>query len=78
MGLAGAAVAERDDVLLALEIFTSRPFQNQHLVERWFDGSEFGLPDPPLDQPAFAVNQLQFARANEMAYLVGARRAALA
>ena len=34
MGLAGARVAERDDVLVAVGVFTSRQFQNQHLVER--------------------------------------------
>ena len=66
MGLAGAAVAERDDVLAALGIFTARQLHDQHLVERWdgleveaveaFDGGEPGLPDPPLDHPAFAVD----------------------
>ena len=88
MGLAGAAVAERDDVLAALDIFTARQLHDQHLVERWdgleveaveaFDGGEPGLPDPPLDHPAFAVDQFQFSEADEMAHMVGALGGALA
>ena len=60
MGLAGAAVAERDDVLAALDVLAARQFQDQHLVERRdgleveaveaFDGGEPGLPDSPLDR----------------------------
>ena len=34
MGLAGSAVAERDDILTTLDVFASRQLQNQHLVER--------------------------------------------
>ena len=39
MGLAGSAVAERDDILTTLDVFASRQLQNQHLVERC-DGLE--------------------------------------
>ena len=34
VGLAGAGVAERDDVLAALDVLTAGQFQDQHLVER--------------------------------------------
>ena len=88
MGLAGAAVAERDDVLAALDVFTARQFQDQHLVERWdgleveaveaFDGGEPGLPDPPLDHAAFAVDQLQFGQADQIAHMIGALGSTLA
>ena len=80
MGLAAARVAERDDVLAALGVFTARQLQDHHLVERWdgleveaveaFDGGELGLPDPPLNQPAFAVNQFQFGEADEITDMV--------
>ena len=52
---------------MAIDVFASRQLQNQHLVERGngleveaveaFDGGELGLPDPPFDHPAFAVDQ---------------------
>ncbi len=67
MGLAGSAVAERDDILTTLDVFASRQLQNQHLVERCdgleveaveaFDGGEPGLSDPPLDHAALTVDQ---------------------
>ena len=87
MGLAGAAVAECDDVLAALDVFTSRQFQDQHLVERRngleveaveaFDGGEFGLPDPPFDHAALTVDQFQLGQADEIAHVVGAFGGAL-
>ena len=50
MGFAGAAIAKCDDVFTTLDVFTTRQFQNHHLVERWhgfeveavqaFDGGE--------------------------------------
>ena len=88
MGLAGAAVAERDDVLSTLDVFTSCQFQDQHLVERGngfeveaieaFDGRELGLPDPPLDHAALAVDQFQFAEADQVTHMVDALGGALA
>ena len=35
MGFAGAAIAKCDDVFTTLDVFTTRQFQNHHLVERW-------------------------------------------
>ena len=43
-----------------------------------FDGGEPGLPDPPFDHPAFALDQFQFARANKVAHMVDALGGALA
>ena len=43
-----------------------------------FDGGEPSLPDPPLDHPAFAVDQFQFSEADEIAHMVGALGGALA
>ena len=80
MGLADARVAERDDVLAALDVFTARQLQDHHLVERWdgleveaveaFDGGELGLPDPLFDHPAFALDQFQFDEADEITDMV--------
>ena len=81
MGLAGAAVSERDDVLTTLDVFASCQLQDQHLVERGdglefeaveaFDGGELGLPDPPLDHAALPVDQLQFGEADKITQMVG-------
>ena len=59
MGLAGSAVAERDDILTTLYVFASRQLQNQHLVERGdgleveaveaFDGGEPSLQIAPIE-----------------------------
>ena len=68
MGLAGAAVADRDDVLAAGDVFRAGQLQHQHLVERRqgeeveaveaFDRREPGLLDPPLDHPALTLKQI--------------------
>ena len=88
MGLAGAAIAKCDDVFTTLDVFTTRQFQNHHLVERWhgfeveavqaFDGGELGHPDPPLDHSAFPINQLQFGQANKVTHMIDALGSALA
>ena len=65
VGFAGAAVAEQQDVFLAVEILASRQFQDQGLVERG-DGEEVeavqalhhrepGLADAALGRAAVAV-----------------------
>ena len=88
MGFAGAAYAKCDDVFTTLDVFTTRQFQNHHLVERWhgfeveavqaFDGGELGHPDPPLDHAAFPINQLQFGQANKVTHMIDALGSALA
>ena len=72
MGLAGARVAERDDVLAPLDVLAPSQFQGHRLVQRrngleveaveTFDGRELGLPDPPLDHAALSVDQFQFGQ----------------
>ena len=59
MGHAGSAIAECDNVLTPLDVFTSRQVEHHHLVERWhglevkavqsFNGGELSQPDPPLN-----------------------------
>ena len=88
MGLAGSAVAERDDILTTLDVFASRQLQNQHLVERCdgleveaveaFDGGEPGLSDPPLDHAALTVDQFQLGQTDKIPHMVGALGGALA
>ena len=88
MGLAGSAVAERDDILTTLDVFASRQLQNQHLVERCdgleveaveaFDGGEPGLSDPPLDHAALTVDQFQLGQTDKIPHIVGALGGALA
>ena len=70
MGLAGAAVADGDDVLPALDVFTACQFHHQRLVQRRdgrevegvqaLDRGESGGADPPLHHALVAVDELQF------------------
>src|SRR5450759_3132274 len=80
MGLAGAAVADRDDVLPAGYILRAGELQNEGLVERRNGGEveavqalygrEPRLPDPTLDHPPFAVDQFQFGQAQQKADMI--------
>ena len=80
MGFAGAAIAERDNVLTPFDIFATRQFQNHHLVERWdgleveavetFDGRELGLSDPPLDHATLPVDEFQLGQANQISHMI--------
>ena len=70
VGLAGAAVANGDNVLPALDVFTACQFHHQGLVQRrdgWevegvqtLDRGESGGADPPLHHALVAVDELQF------------------
>jgi hypothetical protein len=70
MGFAGAAVAQRDDVLAPQDIFAARQLQHEHLVERGDGGELEGIQalgrreprgaDTPFDRPPLAVDQLEF------------------
>ena len=48
MGLAGAAVADGDDVLTALDVFTPGQHQHQGLVQRRDGRESERRADPPL------------------------------
>src|SRR5450759_3072285 len=73
MGLAGAGVADRDDVLPAGHILRAGELQNESLVERRNGGEveavqalygwEPRLLDPTLHHASFAVDQFQFGPA---------------
>ena len=77
MALAGAAVADRDDVLPAEHVLRAGRLQHQCPVERGqrgeveaveaFDRWEPRLLDPPLDHPPFALDQLEFGQAQQVA-----------
>src|SRR3954453_2423368 len=75
MGLAGAAVAERDDGLTAGDVFAAGQLQHQDFVERWqgqeveaveaLGGREPGFFDPPLDAAALPLAQLPIGPAQQ-------------
>ena len=70
MRLAGAGVAERNDVLAPQNIFAACEFEHEHLVQAWDDREvervealgrrEPGLADPPFDNPPLSVDEFQF------------------
>ena len=72
VGLAGATVAERDEVLAALDVLAAGELQDQRLVERRDDLEVEGIEaldhgearrlDPPLDHAALAVDQLKLGQ----------------
>ena len=76
MSLAGAAVADGDDVLAALDVFTARQFHHQGLVHRRdsreveavqaLDRREAGGAAPPLHHALVAVDQFQFREAQQV------------
>src|ERR1022692_1156331 len=87
VGLAGAGVADRDDVLPAGHILRTGELQHEGLVERRnggeveavqaLHGREPRLLDPPLDHPPFAVDQLQFGQAQQKADVIATLGGAL-
>ena len=76
VGLAGAAVADGDDVLPALDVFTPGQFHHQRLVQRrdgWevegvqaLHGRESGGADPPLHHALVAVDEFQLGEAQQV------------
>src|SRR5208337_2144871 len=80
VGLAGAAVAECDDVLAPRDVLRARQLQHQRLVERGQHGKveavqtlyrrEAGLLDPALDRSPFPVDYLQLGQAQQVARMV--------
>ena len=87
VGLAGAAVAERDEVLAALDVLAAGQLQDQRLVERGddleveaieaLDHGEARRLDAPLDHAALAVDQLELGKTQKIANVVDAFRGTL-
>jgi hypothetical protein len=85
--LAGAAVADRDDVLAARNVLAAGELQDQGLVERRdrrevetveaFHRRKPCLLDAALDHPAFPLDQLEFSQAQQIAGMVDALGGAL-
>src|ERR1035437_6601701 len=77
VGLAGAAVAERDDILAAGDVLRAGQLQHQGLVERGDGGEveavealdrwELRLLDPALDGPPFPLDHLQLGQTQQVA-----------
>ena len=80
VGLAGAAVADGDDILPALYVFAAGQLHHQHLVHRRdgrkvkgvqaFDGGEAGRPDPPLHHALVAIDEFQFRQPEQVPRVV--------
>ena len=76
MGLAGAAVADGDDVFTALDVFAAGQLHHQGLVQRWdgrevegvqaFHGGESGRPYAPLHHALVAVDEFQFRQPEQV------------
>ena len=73
MRLAGAGIAQSDDILAGDDIFAAREFEDERLVERW-DGSEVesvetlhcreaGGADAALDHAPFTIDEFEFGEA---------------
>ena len=87
MGLAGATVADGDDVLPSLGVFTPDQFHDQGFVHRGdghkvegvqaLDGGEAGRPDPALHHALVAVDEFQFSEAQQVVGMVSALGGAL-
>ena len=80
VGLAGAAVADGDDILPALYVFATCQLHHQRLVHRRdgrkvegvqaFDGREAGSADPPLHHALVAVDEFQFGEPEQVPRVV--------
>jgi hypothetical protein len=80
VGFAGAAVAERYDVLPRHDAFAAGQFEDQWLVQRRDGGDVEGLPafdggepcgtDPSFHHAALAVDQFEFRQTQQVARMV--------
>jgi hypothetical protein len=80
VGLARAAVAERDHVLPPLDVVAPRQLEDQRLVERGdrqeveaveaFHRGEVRRADPALHHPRLALDQLRLGQAQEVAEMI--------
>src|ERR1700720_4032335 len=80
MRLAGAAVAESNNIVVGDDIFTTGQFENERLVERW-NGSEVervetlhrgkaGGADAALDHALFAIDEFEFGETQKEADMI--------
>src|ERR1700737_523947 len=80
MRLAGAAVAESNNIVVGDDIFTTGQFENERLVERW-NGSEVervetlhrgkaGGADAALDHAPFAIDEFEFGETQKIAGMI--------
>jgi hypothetical protein len=80
MRLAGAAVAESNNIVAGDDIFTTGQFENERLVERW-NGSEVerietlhrgkaGGADAALDHAPFAIDEFGLGEAQKIAGMI--------
>ena len=82
MGFTGAGGTQRDAVVALLDPFAARQFKNQRFIERRLGGEVEGVEalglgkprrsDPALDVAPLAVDALQFAQTQQIAWIVGA------
>ena len=82
VGLAGAAVADGDDILPPFDVFTAGQFQDQDFVHRGdgqevegiqaFDRGEAGGPDPALYHALVSVNEFQFRETQQVVGVISA------
>ena len=76
VGLAGAAVADGDDVLTALDVFAAGQLHHQGLVQRWdgrevegvqaFHGGKSGRPYAPLHHALVPVYEFQLGQPEQV------------
>ena len=80
MRLAGAAVAESNNIVAGDDIFAAREFENKRLVERW-NGSEVervetlhrgkaGGADAAFDHAPFAIDEFELGEAQKEADMI--------
>src|SRR3954454_9381878 len=87
MALAGAAVADRDDVLAPFDVLRSRQLHHQRLVQgrqrreveavEALHGRELCRLDAALDHAPLAIDQLLLGKPQQIAWIVGALSGAL-
>ena len=87
MGLAGAAVADGDDVLSALDVFAAGQLHDQWLVQRRdgqevegvqaLGGGEACRADAALHHALVAVDEFQFGETQQVVRVIGAFGGAL-
>ena len=88
MALAGAGVADRDDVLAALDVLRSRQLHHQRLVQvrerreveavEALHGRELGRLDAAVDHAPLALDDLGLDQPQQIARIVDALGGALA
>jgi len=80
MRLAGATVAQGDDVFVGDDIFAASQFEGEWLVERWDGGEvecvktlygrEASSTDAPLDHAPFTIDEFELGEAQKEADMI--------